>query len=261
MRPLRLRLAVALAAVATPALAAAPPAPEVGAILQRFAADYRDDPSLQAPRTFGIEVDGARWHVVATPAREGGAATVELREGHPPEPFWYFVTDAATLDRIDRGEINALTAMGKARESDAAPLDIGVGAGFAPGPGFVAEALDTTFHFWTRGLPERIPYGPATTRTLHGAQASIFFYQPGFRSGYFELRPGQHANADPKDQVNPFPSLFIGLSGRAKARVGGREIELSAREALFVPAGTPHEFWNPYAESAEGILLMFGDGA
>jgi hypothetical protein len=30
---------------------------------------------------------------------------------------------------------------------------------------------------------------------------------------------------------------------------------------LFVPAGVAHEFWNPYDEPAEGIMLMFGEGA
>lgn len=254
-----IRVLVAAAAAFTPWTAAAEPA--VPEILRRFAADFRSDPSWSTQRTFGIQVDGARWHVIAEPASDGREATVELRDGFPAEPCWYFSTDAETLGRLDRGELNALTAMGRARENDPAPMDALTGDGFAPGDGFVGELLATAFHFWTRGLPERVPFGPATTRAVHGAQATIFFYQPGFRSGYIELRPGQHANADPRDQTNPFPSLFVTISGRAKARIGGREIDLVAREAIFIPAGSAHEFWNPYSESAEGILLMFGDGA
>jgi mannose-6-phosphate isomerase-like protein (cupin superfamily) len=30
---------------------------------------------------------------------------------------------------------------------------------------------------------------------------------------------------------------------------------------LFVPAGVTHEFWNPYDEPAEMIVLMIGEGA
>lgn len=264
-----LRFAAALAlAVASPS---APARAESAAaeIFRRFAADYAADPSLTKPVEFGLELRGndgsasgvERWRVSARPATPSAPAAVEVASGFPERPGWYFTLDLATLEKLDRGEWNALTAMGKARESDVAPMDVGVMDGFQPDPGFVPDLLSVSFHFWTRGLPERIPFGAAQTRTLHGAQASILYYQPGFRSAWVQIRPGQHANANPNDQTNPFPTLFVGLTGRAKARIGGVEIELDRGEALFIPAGTAHEFWNPYDEPAEGILLMFGDGA
>lgn len=255
-----LSILLAAGAIATARAAAAAPDP-LEPILRRFADDYAADPSLKAERSFGIQVGEAKWQVTARPASSGRPATVELGKGFPAAPTFFFTTDAATLGKIDRGELNALTAMGKARESDFAPLDVGVMEGYQPGPSFVAELLDTCFHFWTRGFPELIPFGGELTRQVHGAQAVIFFYQPGFRSGWFQVRPGQHVNADPKDQSNPFPTLLVPTKGRAKGKIGGVEISLDAGAAILIPPDTPHEFWNPFDEPAEGVLLMFGDGA
>jgi len=248
-----------LAAVA--ASAARAEADATGTILQRYADDYALDPSLAVEHRFGVRVGERWWSVTALPSRDGTPAAVRVTPGQPAEPTYFFTTDEATLARVDRGELNALTAMGKARESDAAPMDIDVMPGFQPGPDFVGDLLGVAFHFWTRGLPERIPYSGDMSRTVHGAQAVVFYYQPGFRSAWFQIRPGQHANADPKDQSNPFPTLFIATRGRAKGKIGGVEVELDHPQAIFVPPGTPHEFWNPYDEPAEGILIMFGDGA
>jgi mannose-6-phosphate isomerase-like protein (cupin superfamily) len=55
--------------------------------------------------------------------------------------------------------------------------------------------------------------------------------------------------------------MFIGLRGRAVGRIGGVERALGQGQMVFVPPGTAHEFWNPYDEPAEVIVLMFGDGA
>lgn len=87
------------------------------------------------------------------------------------------------------------------------------------------------------------------------------FYQPGLRSAWGEIRKGQHVNADPKDQVNPFPTMMIGIKGRAVLKVAGVEKTIEAGQMVFVPPGTSHEAWNPYDEPAEVIILMFGDGA
>ena len=67
-------------------------------ILNGFLADYESDPSMLAG-TFGIDVDGSWWHVVARPGDEGSAPSVELREGEPSEPSFYFTLDHATLFR------------------------------------------------------------------------------------------------------------------------------------------------------------------
>ena len=55
--------------------------------------------------------------------------------------------------------------------------------------------------------------------------------------------------------------MLIGLAGRCKAKINGKETELREKEMMFIPANVTHEFWNPYETRCEAILLMFGDGA
>ena len=276
------------------------PARTAERILETFVADFRHDPAAGCPilsagkgggppgtLTFGIRVtgeSGGDWHVVvsgrqqgtgrpkpagepdpagkSTPKAPGSTAwEVSLKPGFPDEPIAYYALNVATLQKIDRGELNALTAMAKTHGGETAPLDVGVTPGFEPGPEFWAGFVPLSFHFWTRGLPERVPLGGEFSRVAHGANAVVLYYQKGFRSAWFQITKGQHINEDPQDQVNPFPSLFIMLRGALEARIGGRQLTLPAGEATFVPAGVTHEFWNDRKDPVEMILLMFGEGA
>ena len=179
------------------------------------------------------------------------------------DPAIYFVTNAETLNRIDRGEINALTGMAKAQSSDFAPMDIEMMEGYQPGEDFLAGLLGTAFHFWTRGAPEIIPFGPGMTRVTHGTNTGIFYYQPGFRSGFFHMEAGHHVNEPASEQINPFPSMVIMTDGWAYGRINGVELRIEAGNAYFIPAGHAHEFWLPEdaVHTANGLLFMFGDGA
>lgn len=236
------------------------PIDSVEAILRRYVADYAIDPSLREDITFGVYVGPEHWHVMARARRDSQPADVRLIRGEPPQPTFYFTLDYPTLVRIDRGEINALTAMVRGLSSDRAPMSTGSPRGFTPGEGFVEKMLAVSFHFWTRGLPEVIPYGPELTRFVHGTDAVVLYYGKGIRTGWFSLKKGQHANADPRLQVNPFPTLLILTSGRGAGRIGGEQRELQAGNAVLVPAGVSHEFWNPHDEPVEGFLIMFGPG-
>ncbi|MBI1234062.1 MAG: hypothetical protein GC208_06125 [Alphaproteobacteria bacterium] len=246
-----------IAAVAALTLSPAALADDVADTLQRFVADYASDPSVTAEQSFGIRV-GEDWYTVtASPGR------ASLREGQPGEPTFYFVTDAETLARVEADEINALTGMAKAFSSDFAPMDADVMEGFQPTEDFVGELLGISFHFWTMGQPEAIPFGRGMTRMTHGANAGIFYYQPGFRSGFFHIEPGQYVNEDERSRSNPFPSLFILTEGWAHARINGVEMRVEAGNAYFIPANHSHEFWLPEDadHDAFGFLFMFGDGA
>jgi len=244
----------------TGAEAASPPIEAVEDALRRFVEDYRSDPMLREA-TFGIEVDGKMWHVTARPGADSDSEKVELVAGAPPEPTFYFTMDRATLGKLDRGEMNPGTAMAKAFSTDVTPMDVAEMAGFTAGESFLDDLLKVTFHFWIRGNPEVIPFGDAYTRFTHGADAVILYYQPGLRSGWLSLKPGQHANEDPRSQTNPFPSMFVVTGGKGVAKIGGREIVVEEGQSLFVPPGVAHEFWNPYEAPMQVVLLMFGEGA
>jgi mannose-6-phosphate isomerase-like protein (cupin superfamily) len=257
-------------------------------ILQDYVADFRHDPAAVEAVTFGIRVTGeggGDWHVVASgrghqasrpkPAGEAELPTkpapaqpkktpewdVTLKPGFPTKPIAYYVLDVATLRKMDRGELNALTAMAKAHGREVTPMDVDAMSGFEPDPDFWSRFVPLSFHFWTRGLPERVPFRGELSRVVHGANAVVFYYQKGFRSAWFQVAKGQHINKDPQDQVNPFPSMFIMLRRKAQAKIGGKEVTFPANEMILVPAGVTHEFWNPYNEPAEMVLLMFGEGA
>ncbi len=228
-------------------------------ILQRFAADYQNDPSF-TDQSFGVEVDKEMWEITASGNETAGKA-VRVQKGSPDSPTFYYVTNLETLKLIDQGSLNAMTAGVKAFSTDYAPLDIEVMEGFEPGQDFVGEVLAFTFHFWTRGIPEMIPFGPHYTRSTHGAQAAVFYYDKGLRTGYGYIHPGQHANEHPKSKTNPFPSMMIVIKGKIVARLDGVDHTIEQGNAFFIPAGMSHEVLNPFDEAGEIILLMFGEGA
>ncbi|MFY0636585.1 cupin domain-containing protein [Maricaulis maris] len=225
----------------------------IEAILERFAADYLEDPTFQASAEFGVVVEGDWWTI----AMDAEAGSYTVSHGEPESPTFYYTAEAETLTKVDRGEMAALTAMGKAFSTDYAPMDIELmeGANFDP------AILALTFHFWTRGTPEIINWREHETREVHGGNAGLIYYQPGFRSGFGYVMPGQHVNADPRSRTNDFPTLIIFTGNRAVARIDGIDQDVGDGQMIFIPAGVSHEFLNPFDEPAEFLLFMFGEGA
>ena len=235
---------------------------DASTILSRYAKEFQTDITLTKDVSFAIKVDDQYWHVDAKAKTDSTGAKVSLNEGKPKIPTFYFHTDISTLNKINNGELNALTASAKAFESDFAPFDVDTMEGFQPGKDFMSTLFSVYFHFWTLGAPEVIPFGMDYTRFTHGAQASLFYYQKGFRSGYVAIKKGQHANKDEKSKTNPFPTLLIAIRGEGIMIVNGIEAKFSAGQAILIPAGVTHEFLNPDNEAPlECILLMFGEGA
>jgi mannose-6-phosphate isomerase-like protein (cupin superfamily) len=236
-----------------------------GEILRSYVEDFRSDPAAAEPMTFGVRIEGKGggvWLVTVAGRKEAtGGYHVELREGLPSTPSVLYTLDLNTLRKIDDGDMNALTAMGRARASAPAPMDVEFMEGFRPEADFLARFIPYTFHFWTRGFPEVVSFGRQYSREVHGANMVVFYYQKGLRSAWAQIEKGQHVNADPKDQTNPFPTMMIGIRGRAVVKIGGKEVAMQGGQMVFIPAGVSHEAWNPYDEPAEIVLLMFGEGA
>jgi len=234
-------------------------------ILQSFAEDFGLDPFASEPITFGVRVrgeGGGDWHIVVEgKAEDEKRAAVALNKGFPAQPIGYYNLDIDTLRKIDRNELSVLTGMGKARSSDIAPVEFDVVEGFAPDPEYWERLAPFTFHFWTRGIPEIIKFDRTYSRVVHGGNVVLFYYERGLRTAWYQIEEGQHINKDPKDQTNPFPSMFIITRGKTQAKIGGVERTIKEGEMLFVPAGISHEFWNDNEEPCECIIIMFGKGA
>lgn len=231
-------------------------------LLQEFTADYAIDGTFKEAATFGIKIADDFYTVTAEPAADGAAGKVEVYPGAPAKPTFYYTLDSSDyLKKIASGEFNALTLMAKAFSSDVTPMDIEMQEGFQPPEGFVGKLLPLTFHFWTKGQPAIIPFNAENTRKTHGTNAGIFYYQPGFRSGWFNIEPGDHVNENENSRSNPFPSLFILIKGEVTARIDGKDSQFTEGNAMLVPAGITHEFFNHGTKPAFGFLFMFGDGA
>jgi mannose-6-phosphate isomerase-like protein (cupin superfamily) len=251
--------ALLLAFLALPALAVERNPAE--AILDAYAQAWRGAQAMpmDAPLVLSIAVSGEGGGEFSVHLPPDGPGRVE--PGAPAEFTLGYETDIDFLRRLDRGEINALTAMGQARGSDPTPMRLKLPEGVRFTPATRDLLLPLTFHFWNREWPPRIPFGEAHARFVHGGNAVVFFYQGGVRSAWYQIKPGMHVNREPGDQSNPFQSLLVVIRGAIAARLDGNETLLTEGEAVFIPAGMRHEFWAEGEQSGEAILVMFGAGA
>lgn len=152
-----------------------------------------------------------------------------------------------------------MTAMGRARMSDSAPLDFTLpeGAGYAQ----VQRLLPWVFHFWNREWPEVARFGEGTTRHVHGGSSAILYYDMELRTAFYQVRPGTHINEAEDQRTNPFSSLFIVVRGQFESRLDGGRRTLHEGEAVLVPSGMTHEFWAEPDQYGEFIMVAFGEGA
>ncbi|MEL6868288.1 MAG: hypothetical protein AAFO81_00670 [Pseudomonadota bacterium] len=224
-------------------------------ILSRFVTDYAQDPMIQS-ETFGIEVDGARWHVVANRADRDA----QLHKGFPESPVFYFKTTAEILQRIDAGQLTGLTAMAAATSADITPLDVLYSEGYTKPDDYDARLRPLIFHFWTRGLPEVVPFGAEYSRIVHGAPGTVMYYAKDFRSAVYHIPPRLGADQAPTMAV-PFPRLLVTLAGTMTGTVGGAEFVAPAGQFVFVPPNLPAHVWNDGDQQLDLMFLMFGDGA
>jgi len=247
--------------MAAPAVSAAAPAGPA-AMLAELARDYAAHDELPAAAvSFGMEITGTgggKWHVRVDPS---AAEKVTVRPGFPDQPTFYFTMDADTLGKICDGQWNFLTAAGRARMSDPAPLDFGLMDGFVPPPDFLGRVLPLGFHFFTRGVPEIVRFGGEHSRLVHGGNAVPLYYDAGLRTAWYQIKPGMMINRDLADATNPFPTLLIFTRGRGMGRLGERTMVVEEGMTVFVPAGMVHQIWTDAAVGLEFVIIMFGEGA
>jgi mannose-6-phosphate isomerase-like protein (cupin superfamily) len=230
-------------------------------ILQRYARAWRGRQELELEGPLLIEVsvsgpEGGEYNIVLP---QTGSAV--LREGAPAEYDISFSLDIHLLRRLDAREVNALTAMGQAKDSDPIPLNPTLGPRFERRPDASLVFRRVSFHFWNRDWPETVRFGERAARLVHGGNAVVLVYDQQFRSAWYQLKPGMHINSDPADRSNDFPQLLVVTRGRCRGRFDGRERALSEGEAIFVPAGMTHELWAEGGEYAEITWTAFGKGA
>jgi mannose-6-phosphate isomerase-like protein (cupin superfamily) len=237
-------------------------ADDAGTILRRFTDAWRGGQQLALQDTIhlGFRIHGeggGTFHAAVPPDGPVHLLAGETRA----DDAIVFEMDMATLLRLDSGELNALTAMAQGHASDPTPLVAHHPPGFNWTPENRALYMPFMFHFWNREHPAIVRFGEGSTRTVHGAEATVLYYDRGFRSAWYRVAEGVHINADPRQQRNPFTSMFIITQGTISARIDGIQLRLTAGETLVVPAGISHEFWAEPGEGGDAVVIMFGPGA
>ena len=117
------------------------PATTHEATLERFVTDYARDPMAE-PVRFGIEVEGIRYRV--EPVGDG----FELHRGFGDHELFYFTMDRETLNLLDQGVWNGLTAMAAATSADITPLMIEETDGFEEPENYTGMTRRLIGHFW-----------------------------------------------------------------------------------------------------------------
>lgn len=226
-------------------------------ILESFAYAWRGDEEflLNSDMTIGVWVDGTGYTIELT---NDGASFVHAE---PSQFDWGFETDLETLQRMDDGSLNALTAMGQARASDSIPLDIRLPDNFSDDDKVRSYYIPLTLHFWNREWPETVLFGDGLTRSVHGANTTVLVYDQGLRTAWYQLRPGMHINADQADQINDFDTAIVVTRGSFGGRVNGIERAFREGETVLIPAGVAHEFYADDSEYGEFVILMWGENA
>ncbi len=227
-------------------------------ILQRFVDDYAHDP-MATSISFGIEVDGQRWHVVSE-SGNGGSAAVELHAGFPDSPLFYFTTSKDTLTQIDQAVLSGLTAMGAETSDQVTPLDVAYANGYEKPADYDGMLRPLIFHFWTRGLPEVAPLSIEHSRVVHGAPATVMYYDKDFRSAVYHIPPRLGRDMAPTMTI-PFPRLLVVMDGTMTGTVGDNAFTLPKGNLIYLPPGIPAQLWNDGDEPLQFMFLMFGDGA
>ena len=230
----------------------------VSEIIKEYVEAYKSSPtSGEYQYSFGIRIKNhSDWFIKRVSGND-----ISLQEGFPDKPFIYYILDEETLNDIYNSRLNALTAMGKAKGIDTAPMDIEFHNGFKPDNDFFNKFIPFSFQFWTRGQPKIVSFGSEYSRLIHGGNATALYYQKGLRTAWYQIEKGQHINRDESDQSNPFPSLFVFIKGKAMGCIGGEKTEFNQGQSVFVPENVTHEFWNEENNPAEFILIMFGKNA
>ncbi|GAA4271809.1 cupin domain-containing protein [Aquimarina gracilis] len=235
---------------------------EAEEIIVSYVNDYKSDRFASEVRTVGIEVpDYGTWSVIVTGKKLSNEWEVVLKKGLPTNPTYVYKIEFETLKAIYNREINALTAQGKAFSGDYTPMSVWEMEGFTPSPDDDSKLNAFSFHFWTKGFPEIIPFREGTTRKAHGSNFTVFYYEKGLRTAWYRILPGEKVRDDAREQAAPFPMLGVTIKGTIEGKVDGKRITVAEGNTVFIPANVAHKWWNDKDEVVEVVLIMFGKGA
>lgn len=226
-----------------------------GKMLQEMAKSFQKkiDEKFALIVDFEIEDTKEMWHVVV----EKGE--VRVTKGRHNKSGFRFITSTETLRKIYEGKMTALTAAGKSKVSDSAPLDWKLAEGIEFSSINMEKALFFIQHFFNRDIPEKILLGEEYSRVVHGGHAIPLYYHPGLRSAWYLVKKGELLNEP--GETNPFPQAFVFIEGEGFAKIGDKKIPVKANESYYIPPNIEHNVWTESDTPLVFIWFAWGEGA
>jgi len=203
---------------------------------------------------FDIKDQKDSWHVIVKKGR-----SVIVGRGPHKQARFYFSATTDTLRLIYQGKMTAMTAAGKAKGSDNAPLNLELAEGLEFTPEIRTQLYTFLYRFFNPSLPERILLGEEYSRVVHGGHVVPLYYHPGFRSAWYLLKKGERLN-EPGD-TNPYPQAFIFIEGEGFGKIGDQTIRVKAGESYYIPPNSDHVVWTESDKPLVLIWLAWGEGA
>ncbi|MCA1757069.1 MAG: AraC family ligand binding domain-containing protein [Bacteroidales bacterium] len=175
-----------------------------------------------------------------------------LYEGMHPDAVLIFTASLDTYNRIYRGEMSGMTAVGRANITEPAPLDIILANGMTLGKVNWEWAYYTLGNFFNIHPANRTLLGIEHSRKVHGGNAVALFYSVGYRSAWYHIGRGEMLNES--GERDPFNQSFVILSGSGTAKIGNDTIQLRENEAYYIRPMQEHKVWS---DTEKGITLLW----
>lgn len=229
---------------------------EADKMLRTMAENFKNkiDEQFSLIVQFDMKDKKESWHVIV----EKGCKVVVGKGSHKDALFFIFTT-TDTLRLIYEGKMTAMTAAGKAKGSDYAPLYLKLAEGLELTSEVRTWLYTFLQHFFNPSVPEKILLREEYSRVVHGGHVIPLYYYPGFRSAWYLLKKGERLNA-PGD-TNPFPQAFVLIEGEGFAKIGDKTIRVKAGESYYIPSNSDHVVWTENDKPLILIFLAWGDGA
>lgn len=164
-----------------------------------------------------------------------------------------------TFGKLSSREWNGMTAVGRSKMPESAPLDFSI----PEGTKLEGETLQMMYHFLTHFFSSDYPtitkLGKEHARKVHGGNAVPIAYGHGVRYAYYTIGKGEQIN---EDELDPWNQVFTVIDGTGKAVVDGEEIELEKNISVHVPPNVEHIIRKEDGEDDLELLWMaYGEKA
>jgi mannose-6-phosphate isomerase-like protein (cupin superfamily) len=163
--------------------------------------------------------------------------TLTVRAGLADPDFKVTLT-STIFDRILKREADAFALAGRARLDEVRPINFE----FYRAERFqeAMEAIKTLGTlFFTPGKIKVKRLRPDLAGEAHGAHPIPLVYWKGVRFAWYRVKAGETLNKE--GEKDPWPQLFLPLSGKGRAIISDEEFNLVPKTAIYVPRNCFHQ--------------------